>query len=249
MDAQLFIRTWIRDIDWLRMCMQSVNRFWKSPYPTVIVADSNCAPLMSDVGRCPAYRVFYRDRKEVKGQGLHNTGRRHSIELGMNADQFCTADVILCSDSDCLFTRECSADDFCEAENIIIHGKLNFCDPVNQLCYDWYKRATKECLGIESEYECLIHPPFMFRRETFTNCRKAIEAHCGDNLHNVMERYAPGWFSEWSTLGSFALARESGYVVHPPKPKDERILAEFHSWSETPASKREEIQKILPWLY
>lgn len=258
MDAQLFIRTWEADLDWLRVCLKSAAKYWRSDLVPVIVATPQCftphptSPIFK-IG--PAERLHASVHIEEKSSDQ----RRGANYIGMHADTYCVKSVeeddkmILITDSDCLFTRECGADHMVTAFNpkILIYGQdyeslLSTANPQDHNCFTWYKRVVNEVLGIDPPAEYMRRHPFMFHASTIRNCRNFIRAKHRKPLILVMQQYHSGYFSEFNLISAYALRYEPDrYDYCPIDNAGPPFIRQFHSWSQTPQGCADEIRKIL----
>lgn len=236
MDAQLFIRTWENDLPWLRTCLDSVDRYWKSDFKPVIVATPECFH-----GVPPKFNI------PDHGSSLHfeekwNDQRRGSVYIGVHADIYCDQDPILFTDSDCMFTRNCSADDMVKDGKICLYGDpyaslMLRANPPDHNCFTWYRRISIEVLGIDPEAEYMRRHPFLFHKSTIQGLRLEMLSRMKVPLRELMERYHSGYFSEFNLLSAYALKHEPDLytfvdVAVAPAP----FVRQFHSWSESPTS-------------
>jgi hypothetical protein len=239
-DAQLFIRTHLRDLSWLKASLRSVKKYWSSTWNPVIVATPDCAgkmpqPETRDLGCALFYETPLEDQ------------RRGSELLGLNADQYCASSVILITDSDCLFKRSAWTRDFFDGPRIVIRGEPweTVRDPVNQICLDTYRIVIREWLGIEPTHECMRHHPFVFFKEDFALCRRAIETRLGTSLLEASLRVPSGLWSEFNLLSAYCLTKPERYVLKSGLLWEEQFVRQFHSWTQSPRTQIEEVSQIL----
>jgi hypothetical protein len=238
MDAQLFIRTWEGDLGWLKFCLKSVRQFWQSAFQPVIVATPECydntlSPPVFKIRDVPA-SIFVEPK--------WNDTRRGAVYIGLNADQYTTAETILFTDSDCLFTRKCSADDMMQDGKICLYGNpyaklMVIANPPDHNCFTWYRRVCIEVLGIDPVAEYMRRHPFMFYRSTLEGFRNEVTSRMKVSLRELMERYHSGYFSEFNLLSAYALKYQPDLYTfvdimdaRPP------FVRQFHSWSQDTTS-------------
>jgi hypothetical protein len=247
MDAQLFIRTWEGDLPWLRSCLRSVDRYWKSNFKPVIVATPECFHGIPAMFNIPDHGAYLHCEPKWDDQ------RRGSVFIGLNADRYTDANTIIFTDSDCMFTRSCSADDMIKDGKICLYGNpyaklMIIANPPDHNCFTWYRRVCIEVLGIDPQAEYMRRHPFMFLRSTLEGFRNEAFERMKVPLRDLMERYHSGYFSEFNLLSAYALKHQPELytfvdVSDAPPP----FVRQFHSWSESPTSLdiSREIKEIL----
>ncbi len=244
MDAQLFIRTWENDLPWLDVCFKSVYKYWKSEFRPKVVATPEC--FTGD-------RFSLGINADIFSVGKFDDQRRGSVYLGFTADRFCDADLILYTDSDCMFVRKCCADDFFKDGKIILYGDpyetlIPKSIPQDQNCFTWYRRVSNEVLGIDSPAEYMCRHPFIFYRKTLRRFRTFVEGRLKLPLPEIMMRYHSGYFSEFNLLSAYALVHESDlYAYGPISDAPAPFIKQWHSWSQHPSSPgiKEEVESLL----
>jgi hypothetical protein len=104
----IFIKTCLKDLCWLRFCLESIGRFGSGFESVVIVADSDCREEMSKLPQIG---------QEVVLVDMWANGYIQQQWVKLHADLYCKADTILFVDSDCVFHTPFSPADF------IVDGK------------------------------------------------------------------------------------------------------------------------------
>jgi hypothetical protein len=203
-DAQLLIRTWEQDLDWLKVCLQSVRKFWSSKFPPVIIATFQCE------GRFP---------EEVAELGciVHferqwDDHRRGQCWLVSHADMYTDpeAQAIIFLDCDCLFTNPSDARSFCDfvGRPAIVYQRytplLESANAPDHDCYMNYRSYVTEVLSLYPACEYMRAHPFLFYASTIQNCRLHVEARAGRNMREIMEAWHSGYSSEFNLLGAYA---------------------------------------------
>ncbi len=246
-DAQLFIRTWQNDLDWLQTCLKSVSLFWRSSLGTTIVATPQCQDRLSE----PKFQDLLESVKaNVHYEPQNNDSRRGSVYIGMTMDKYVTEELVCNIDSDCIFTRPSTAMDFTHRGSPIIwmdtFSHLHQIRDGDAYAWDGYKQVIQECLGYDSEYEYMQRHPFIYYLSSIQETRDEIEKRTGVPLLQVMERYPANIFSEFNLFGAFEhmrRQRDRYYFMFKHELEGEERVLQFHSWSQTPASKRLEIER------
>jgi hypothetical protein len=179
-------------------------------------------------------------------------GRRDQVYLKMIADTMVddNAETILFLDSDCLFTKPSTTSDFCKEDRPMIkmesYQKLYAKYPEYVSVLQAYKRAVWECLNVGTAYEYMRVQPFLFFKDTVREVRHEIELYNRKPLKEVMLRYPSNTFSEFNFFGAYAHDQEDDrYCFLTPENWGEPRVRQFHSWTTSPESEKEEIDKIL----
>jgi hypothetical protein len=149
-DAQLCILTWERDLSWLNACLRSVQKFWSSDYPPLIIATPACEKMMPSVVKELGCNVRYEPKR--------SDGRLGQQYIKMMSDTYTTAPLLMHTDSDCLFNRPVTAASFGhEGKPIIVmedydHILKDAIEP-DRICLTGYQNAALELLGVKPQYE------------------------------------------------------------------------------------------------
>jgi Family of unknown function (DUF6492) len=235
MRCALFIRSYWRDFDWLALSLASVARYCHGFDDLVIVTPRRSEPWLRrarlpQVGRiefCRDYRDDYLGQQATK----------------LHADQFTDADFICHIDSDCVFTRWVSPEDFVVDDKPGIMMR-----PLERLRRErpWLK-PTEKFLGTPVAFDFMCHPPFTFPRWLYARVREHSVTQHGQDVETYLERQPPRGFSEFNVLGALAWLRwrerfawttwTDGAVDSP--------LRWYWSWDRVRPDTRAEIEKIV----
>jgi hypothetical protein len=252
MDAQIFICTWLPDLNWLKYALLSIKKYWRSSYPPFILATQDCH------GRIPieAEEVGALVRYEPQW-GDHHLGQQYEKLI---ADTRVSAPYILYMDSDCLFTRDSSAADFGSKDGKpFLYGELyeeliKRESGAHQVCFRAYRGNVNRLSGIYPLYEYMRLQPFMFHTDSLTRFRDFVHArNPGRHLGIVMTDYFSGHFSEFNQISAWCHHFEPQlydfFAIQDPdigrRPYAGSRMRQFHSWSQSPESMWEEVRTIL----
>lgn len=242
-DAQLLVRTWRRDLDWLKVCLQSAQKHWKSSYAPVVVATPDCEGSLPLEIKEMAAAVYYEPQWADQRAGANY--------IGLSADLYTEAPIVLITDSDCAFRMPVCTDDFLLGGKIIVRGEPweTVKDPVNQICIDMYRVWIKESTGLTATHETMRHHPFVFWREDFQGLRDMIQKTTGVDAKTWIQQWSArnnsGYASEFNLLGTYCLKGDRPYMVLPTLLWDDQKIRQFHSWSQTPVSMWEQIFPLI----
>jgi hypothetical protein len=246
--TQLFIRVWENDLDWLAVCLQSIAKYWHDPdgLPIKIAATPECEGKIPYTPRLTIDPMYV--AKDVTGQ------RRGSVYRAMVADIDTIGDLILFVDADSVFIRESRLEDFTYAG---VDAPIIRCRKYEHLIawdpseynktkvYPEYRRAVEYSLGIDDPYHYMIGQPHLYYRDDVRGCRETIEAHCGMELHAVMQKFHENTFSEFTHFGAYVMHFGTGHQYIAVDGSDPIALTEhvrqYHSWSQKPADVKEEL--------
>lgn len=195
--VDIFIKTRSHDYHWLDWCEKSIERFSKGFIKLHVVDDfrADSAPRRSPSER---YSFHYVQPKEP--------GYLWQQVCKLYADQKTDADFILFMDSDCVFTRNVTPEDF------IKDGKPIWqYTPLDQARPDQHVWAPvmEKFLGKKPEHEFMRRHPFIVPRWAFEELRTFCKYRHGKSLEDYIMGEADVSnglalnFSEWNCLGFF----------------------------------------------
>ena len=211
MNAQLFIVTYAKDLDWLTESLRSVAKYWRSRFPPVLVANTDCRGKLPPLVEQLSCTVHWVD--------LWSDGRRDQIYAKMQADLLTSLDAprVLFLDSDCLFSQPVTPDLLCDAADRPfvrmrsytsaltegINGRI--LNETENWSYRGYADVVREVLlGHPPTYEYMQAMPYLFDRETIRLTRETIERRMQKPLKEVMLGYHSSLFSEFNLFGAYA---------------------------------------------
>ena len=111
MDWQLLILTYPPDLNWLDVCLRSVKKYVDLVHRPLVIATPECQGVMPESSA--GCEIVY----EPQNADHH----RGQVYIKMNADKYIESELVFITDSDCLFTRKCSVDDFCHDGKPIVN--------------------------------------------------------------------------------------------------------------------------------
>lgn len=190
--VDIFIKTWERDYPWVEWCYKSIEKF-SSGFRRVVTVDDNCKEGSGKK------HVVISEPPKTPGYLWQQVCKLH-------ADQKTDADFILFMDSDCVFTRNVTPNDF------IKDGKPIWqYTPLDQARPDQHVWAPvmEKFLGKKPEHEFMRRHPFIVPRWAFEELRTFCKYRHGKSLEDyIMGEADPNnglslRFSEWNCLGFF----------------------------------------------
>lgn len=196
--VDIFIKTWDRDYPWLGYCLKSIAKFAYG-FRRTIAQSPNPLPDFDWIES----RVRTDQHEHEKDK---EPGYLWQQVCKLYADQKTDADFILFMDSDCVFTRNVTPEDF------IKDGKPIWqYTPLDQARPDQHVWAPvmEKFLGKKPEHEFMRRHPFIVPRWAFEELRTFCKYRHGKSLEDyIMDQRDPGNtlalnFSEWNCLGFF----------------------------------------------
>lgn len=189
--VDIFIKTHAKDYDWLHWCLKSIERFCQGFRNVVIVSPD------------PAPGFAMKDVTWIAGSE-NSPGYLAQQARKLHADQDTNADYILFMDSDCVFTKPVTPQDFIrDGKPIWLKTPFGNARDDQQV----WKPVMAKFLGKESQHEFMRRHPFILPRWAFTELRNFCRYKHGMELSDyVMAQAAPGQmltFSEWNCAGFF----------------------------------------------
>lgn len=189
--CDIYIKTFRRDFPWLEWCLKSIEKYAKG-FRKVIVQ----SPIKPDIEG---------DYEWVQSEDQEPTYLDQQSKK-LNADFITDSDFILYMDSDCVFTREVTPEEF------LVDGKPTWLvTPFSEARDDqsvWIP-CMEEFTGKKPTHECMRRHPFFVPRWALAEVRKFCEYKHSKTLNDyIISRSVPGnplalTFSEWNCLGWF----------------------------------------------
>lgn len=262
MNVNIFIVTHLKDAEWTRYCLSSIQKFARG-FERII--------LMVPV---EDYRVFH-PLQEIYGrlkvipfcQAAPPLSHLHHCVIKCSADQFdLEADYFLFMDSDCVFKEPVVPEDyFVDGRPVLLCESYDSLQRRNagEICW---REGTARTLGFIPSHECMRRHPAVHHRTIFKPFREYLE-----NLHGMgFVAYAliqkpdyPVGFNDFNNLGSYVRQFHPGLyhwidlTDHPERrPRDKLIQYWSHGGLDRPQERwldgksqivvpREEIKKVL----
>jgi hypothetical protein len=234
--CDLFIRSYWKDLEWLRYCLASIDRYCHGFRSVIVVVPRSTAPWLRReplpahvrVEFCPDYQVDYLGQQVTK----------------LLADTISEADYICHVDSDCVFFRATAPED------LITDGKPRVLMQSSALLgrhYPWQK-PTERFLGCPVLDDFMRQPPFTFPRWLYGALRGHAQAMHATDIERYVTGRPPREFSEFNALGAFAWQHyheDFVWVDTAISPPVAPCCHWYWSWGGIDAETRREIEEIL----
>jgi hypothetical protein len=236
LNCDIFIRSYWKDLEWLQLCLASVEKYCRGFRSVVVVLPRSSGAWLRRCTLAPTPRVeFCRDyRDDYLGQQVTK----------LLADTFTDADYICHVDSDCIFSRPTTPRDFISDDKPRILTRP--CALIEG--HRPWQAPTERFLGWSVADDFMQHPPFVYPRWLYPQLREhALTTH-GVGIEKYVTAQPPRGFSEFNVLGGFAQRRHRERFVwvdtsvRPPGPTHCRW---YWSWGGLDGTTRREIAGIL----
>jgi hypothetical protein len=235
--CDLIIRSYYRDFGWLRQCLASIGRWCTGFRRTVVVLPGSsldrwthldATPAGVEVIGCPDYPDDYLGQQISK----------------LYADELTDADYLWHVDSDCVFRRRTSPGD------LVRNGRpVQLMEPYAALGrYVPWRELTENFLGVDTPYEFMRQPPYVFPRWLYAEVRAFCLARHGVTLAEYVRAQPPRGFSEFNALSGYAWhfhPEAFSWVDLTTEPLTDPCCRVFWSRAGLDAASRAEISRLL----
>ncbi len=224
----IFIRTWHRDVPWLKNSLRSLQR-WTEGFGEVVI---HCDPadekaVASVVG---THRLVTSPIWATKGYVNQQVVKLH-------ADLWVPEGLVTFVDSDLIFYANTRPETLLkDGKPILLHTPWEKVGEANM-----WKEPTKEILGWEPPFEFMRRIPLTYHTDTLKALRKHIEERHGRSASSYLG--ARPKLSEFNAIGAFAWEkqRDSYHWIHTEEnPLPASTSRQYWSWGGlTPAIQAE----------
>ena len=226
MNTSIFIRSYRGDFQWLRYCLRSIRKFVTGFGEIALVIP------VTDRGELPEDVAAMADRLHLRNEQTHGYIDQQITKL--RAHHYTNSDRILFVDSDCVFFRPCTVDDFTrEGKPLLLKTPYEVFRKHQtetgraQNVLNW-QRITEDLVGFPVEFEYMRRIPMMHAAETLVY----IEAHY-PHLMNKARRIRDNSFSEFNIMGAIA-ERFLPHLYHiqstETEPLPPKYCEQYWSW-------------------
>lgn len=224
----IFIKTWKKDLPWLRYCLRSIDKFVTGYHEIVIIADDDCRELDRWTTCDP--RIIY--------VPIHRNGYIFQQIIKLRAAEFTNCELIMYVDSDCAFTKPTTPESFMlEQKPLLLKTRYELVgDGIR------WKSITERVVGWPLDYEYMRRLPLFFWRSTVEAFRT-----WQPQLIPTLYRKTDEAFSEFNAIGAYAERFESrNYSIRDTDNYLPPIqLLQFWSWGGLTNEIRLQIEDVL----
>lgn len=242
MTVEIFIVSFVGDIEYLRWNLKSILKFCSGfSGVTLLVPVSQIADF-HDLQK--EYGVTLKAFQEAPGKG-----HIHHQAMECCADRWCPdADFILHTDSDCVFTEPVTPEDyFVDGKPVLCIQRYSTLPPE----VPW-KSVTENIVRFECLYETMRRHPAVHYRQLYKDTRKHVEA-----VHKfpftpfvlTLKPDFPQGISEYNLLGAIALTDKWKHRYHfvdmDSQPAPHSKLSQM--WSKAPPNQEQQMPNGGTW--
>lgn len=223
------IRTWRGDGHWLVYCLRSIEKFVpKALYRKIIITYDERDDLFFK-NFLPQFQAtlplkIIPQKDTCIRPGPNQGGYYSTMWSKYHTDLLSDADYFIHVDSDTIFNRPVSLNDFVDQQYRVYVKKVPFADLTAD--YLKWKIAAQELLNESATYETMTRFPFVYPRDLYTNIRKHIEQVHKKSFLQVAR--ITTYFSDHSSFGAYLVAHMAEQYVDYAADADEFI---YQSWS------------------
>jgi hypothetical protein len=193
MTTDIFIKTYTADVPWLAESLKTIRKFWSGHRNVVIV----CPPKDGEAVR---HYAKMDNEKVIEVEEGQHVGYIFQQACKLNAGAYTDADLIVYSDSDCLWHTPTTPGDF------IVDGKplLLFTDYSELGGVPW-KKPTELFIKREVNAEFMRRHPLVYPRKVLKAMDKWCVAHHGMPASQLMLNAGAQWgASEFNWMGAYS---------------------------------------------
>lgn len=236
MTTDIFIVSVGKHFPYLKYCLRSIGKF-ASGFNKVLVLFPD-----QDLGEFRPMAEEYKGPVPLHGIPFSEwpgLGMVHHMFQIMNSDTWSESDLILHTDSDCVFTEPVSPEDYVvDGKPVLMHADFEWLCTTQQANLRMWQDATIKAIGPPVNEETMRRHPAVHWRELYGRARRQIESHTGMNMVEFMRAQRnefPQSFCEFVTLGNVAW-REMKDRYHWRNQQTEGFpLSKIHqAWSHQP---------------
>jgi len=183
--TSIFIKTCKKDLSWLNYCLRSIKSHASSLHEVVIVLDEDCRN--EEIFKASESQFCY-------FVSSWENGYIQQQHIKLHADKYCTGNLILFVDSDCVFMRAFSPESFLKDKKPILlktrYGNLEGAEA--------WKAITESFVGFPVEFEYMRRMPLIYKSSSISEFRNA---HSGNISH--LQSMTDRAFSEFNAIGAW----------------------------------------------
>lgn len=202
MKTSIFIVSYMRDRDWMPYCLRSIEKYCDG-FDEVVVA----VPVQ-DVD---AFKRLNLPLAKIAGFGECGIDPFMAHQaLKCSADLYCTGDLILHTDSDCIFTEHVTPDTYRDRTSGLPMPILWYTPYASLGSASPWQECTQRCLGFQVEHEFMRRHGAIHFRQLYADFRAHVLAVHGKDLWAYLKGKrqtmpsAADSFSEFNALGAYA---------------------------------------------
>jgi hypothetical protein len=234
--ADIFIRTYAGDAEWLRYCLRSIVKFATGFHSTTVVcpvaSHDVIHPIAAEFG-CPYDACEQLNVDDYVGQQATK----------MLADKWCAADIVCFMDSDSVLVRPFTPESVVGPDGKVQLLKTRY----DGIDLPW-QEITEQVVGFPVAWEYMRRHPFAYPKELLPLVRQRIEEFQGMPFEQFIRSIPGRHFSEFNAIGAVAdrlYPEMIDWVDTAEHALPEVYVKQFWSWGGLTPEIRAEIETIL----
>lgn len=238
--CDIFIRTYPKDYEWLDYCLKSIEKFCTG-FHKIMVVSPDIAPLNIQLGyknwKMPIEWKVVQDETEDGYLAQQITKLYADVHLDYQPD------YILHVDSDVIFTRPTTPQDFFGIANLPVW----YYTPYSEIQTPW-QPITEKFMGRRIENEFMRRFPILIPRWLYPRVREFCNKQHGMIISQYIRNQPMRAFSEFNVLGAYAWEFHRSMFdfvntikVNMPAP----VAKQYHSWGGITPEIKTEIENTL----
>lgn len=208
MKTDIFIVSFLKDVEWLKLCLRSICKF-ATGFDKVVVAVPS-TDINEMCARISEAKTDFGFTRIVAISFVDSPGNGHMMHQAQKclAPVFCDGDFIAHVDSDCIFTEKVSPEDyFVDGRPVLLVDRWE-----NVGAARIWKAPTERAVGWPAEFETMRRHPAVHGRHVYGILADRIHEVHGIGIVDYIlsqkktDQYE---FSEFNALGQIVLHSES----------------------------------------
>ena len=229
--VSIFIRTYHKDLKWLKYCLESIHKNLTGWNEIVICIPTGQESLLSHL-----------TQEKVVTCKIHKDDYLFQQVSKLQAHKYCKGDYILFVDSDVIFKKGASVTDyFINNKPIILKSRY---DSVGDaICW---KEPTEKLFKENIEFEFMRRLPLLYHKSTLEMINESFP-----DLENYIMSQPHRQFSEFNALGYYSekMQNESYSIIDVTDGLSEEIpenkAVQFWSWSNLTPFEEMKIKQLI----
>lgn len=223
--ADIFIRSYEKDFDWLKYCLRSIRKFCTGFNSVQIVV------TQQDV-----HKLNFAEDEIVHGVHDKCEGYMAQQVTKMYADNFCNADFVLHVDSDCVFFKPTTPQNFFRYEKPVILYDEDIASP--------WPPISRITLGWLDNKEYMRRLPIIYPTWIYKEFRSWVKKNQKHDLETWICAQPHREYSEFNTLGQWAYKFHNDKFTWLKSEEHETYAIQHWSWGGIEQHKKK-IEEIL----
>jgi hypothetical protein len=166
--VSIFIKTWKRDLCWLKYCLRFLEKNWREENTEIVVmADRDCAQELQ------SWEHWRTENVHLAYCDPWKDGYSHAMYAKACADRSCFGDQILLLDSDAMLLEPCDLSKFKSGERPII-GWMSYFEHLKIHPMSPWQRVTEKVTKMRPWHHYMVWMPGLYYTDSLEKVRTFI---------------------------------------------------------------------------